>query len=594
MRGLSWRLRTPSGASPQHVRSKDNPADLASRGVLPSRLLDSSLWWSGPPWLLLPPHLWPEEKVTVPPADLPGLRKHIVLINLPKFDLDQRYNSFCRLLRVTAWILRFFYKISKKIVKVLTPSYLTVDELVEAELRILSLHQQRHFSKEMDLLKKGCQIHNHSSLWHLNPVLDKLGILKVGGRLSNSKWAESIKHPPIVYGPSHFGRLIVDYLHQRHQHAGPTLLIAMVAAEYHITSARRVVRNVTRACVTCKKVEAQAAKQMMGQLPSSRVTPSPPFSNVGIDFAGPVQVKLGRIRKPVLVKAFVAVFVCMSTRAIHLEAVSDLSTDAFLAAFKRFIARRGLPHQVFSDNGTNFVGAEKEIQVAYKLLQDNQSEIADALAAQKIRWSRIPSRSPNFGGIWETGVKSMKKLKKTLGTIAFTFEELATVLAQTEAILNSRPLLPIEMLPDDGMEILTPGHFLVGRPLTCLPPMNISTGSTSSIRRWNLMQHYVDELWERWSGEYLQSLNRYNKWLQPQKNLQIGDIVLCKDLPEARPRAWPLARVSNTFPGNDGVVRVVELSTGKNTYVQTARKVIPLLCSLPPRMVQPQSQIISF
>ncbi len=208
-----------------------------------------------------------------------------------------------------------------------------------------------------------------------------------------------------------------------------------------------------------------------------------------------MQVKLGRIRKPVLVKAFVAVFVCMSTRAIHLEAVSDLSTEAFLAAFKRFIARRGLPHQVFSDNGRNFVGAEKEIQVAYKLLQDNQSEIADALATQKIRWSRIPSQSPNFGGIWETGVKSMKNLlKKTLGTIAFTFEELATVLAQTEAILNSRPLLPIETLPDDGMEILTPGHFRVGRLLTCLPPMNISTGSTSSIRRWNLMQHYVDEL----------------------------------------------------------------------------------------------------
>ena len=133
-------------------------------------------------------------------------------------------------------------------------------------------------------------------------------------------------------------------------------------------------------------------------------------------------------------------------------------------------------------------------------------------------------------------------------------------------LLNSRPLLPIETLPEDGISVLAPGHFLIGRPLSALPPITSSTGKTSTLRRWNFMQRLSDEFWDRWSGEYIQNLTKFTKWLTPHKNLCVGDIVLCKYLPEIRPHAWPIARITKTVSGHNVCVRVVELQTGGKIY----------------------------
>lgn len=222
----------------------------------------------------------------------------------------------------------------------------------------------------------------------------------------------------------------------------------------------------------------------------------------------------------------------MSTRAVHIKAVSDPTTAAFLAALTRFVSRRGLPSQVHSDNGSNFVGADAELRHTLEQLrrEDSHDEIIHWAAQREIDWNFTPARAPHFGGLWESAVKSMKHLlKKTLGPQVLSFEELSTLATVAEAILNSRPLLPIYSTSDDAVSPLTPGHFLVGRPLVSLPLRVEVTTKLQNLRRWNLMKRLEYELWQRWRGDFLTQMHRRLKWRNPQRSLKVGDIVLVKD-----------------------------------------------------------------
>ena len=227
----------------------------------------------------------------------------------------------------------------------------------------------------------------------------------------------------------------------------------------------------------------------MGLLPTERLRPTPPFTVTGIDYAGPLMCKRGNPRKPTIVKTYACLFVCFSTKAIHIELVSDLTSDAFLAALTRFTGRRGCPTTLFSDNGTNFVGANRQLQDLQKLLtsKTTQDQILNFTNAHRIEWRFSPSRSPHFGGLWESNIKNMKTLlRKTIGTHNLTFEELSTVLVEVEATLNSRPLHPLDSTSPDGLSPLTPGHFIIGRPLRA-PPSKVDLSSKmSNLRRWNL------------------------------------------------------------------------------------------------------------
>ena len=238
----------------------------------------------------------------------------------------------------------------------------------------------------------------------------------------------------------------------------------------------------------------------MGELPQARSHPAPTFSQVGVDFAGPISLKLGHTRKPVIVKAYIGLFVCLVTKAVHIELVSDLSTDAFLAAFHRFVARRSYPADVHSDNGTNFIGAKRELVDLYTLLRrkDSQESLCQYFSQNHVRWHFIPGRAPYFGGLWEAAVKSAKILLwKILGTQTLTVEEYASVLSDVEATLNSHPLCVLNSLPEDGMEVLTPGHFLIGRPLTAPPQQPMEELQLSARKRWNLCQKLHHEFWHR-------------------------------------------------------------------------------------------------
>ena len=265
-------------------------------------------------------------------------------------------------------------------------------------------------------------------------------------------------------------------------------------------------------------------------------------------------------------------------KAVHLELVSDLTSDAFIASLRRFIARRGKPTLLWSDHGTNFVGASRELKEFIDFLkqQKSQGDISQFCSSQNIQWKFIPEHAPHFGGIWEAAVKSAKvQLRRIISNVKLTFEEFTTVLCQIEACLNSRPLAPMPC-DDDGIEALTPGHFLIGRPLESLPDPAFSYRSISLLRRWHLCQNLVRHFWQRWYSEYVTELRRFTKWHHPLRNACIGDIVILRE-DGLMPGKWPLARATQVYPGKDGLIRVVSVKTATGTYKRPVSKVALLL-----------------
>ena len=208
--------------------------------------------------------------------------------------------------------------------------------------------------------------------------------------------------------------------------------------------------------------------------------------------------------------------VSLSVKAVHLELVSDLTTDTFISALRRFIARRGKPTLIWSDHGTNFVGAQNELKQLAEFLENQRIQnISQFCTSQRIQWKFIPEHSPHFGGLWEATVKSLKyHFKRVTANVKLTFEECSIVLAQIEACLNSRLLVALSC-DDDGIEALTPGLFLIGRPIESLPDPSFSYHTVSLLRRWHLCQSLVRHFWQRWSLKYLSSLRKYTKWHKP-------------------------------------------------------------------------------
>ena len=283
------------------------------------------------------------------------------------------------------------------------------------------------------MLKNGRIISASSRLRSLNPFIDECGLIRLSGRQSNCQLPYSQRYPVILDGGHELTRMISYYEHHRLLHAGFTALIASLNRRFHIIGIRRHVRSITRSCIVCCRQSIKPQSQKMGKLPPERITPSHPgtvFNNVGVDYAGPIKIKSGPVRKPTVVKAYICIFVSMSVKAVHIEAVSDLTTEACL---RRFIARRGT---IFSDHGTNFIGAHRELKNLTDFLQENTNQkiIINFCSSQAIDWKFIPERAPHFGEIWEAAVKSVKThLKKVIGETLLNFEELTTILTQVEA-----------------------------------------------------------------------------------------------------------------------------------------------------------------
>ena len=550
----------------RHVPTQDNPADCASRGMAPQDLVHHELWWKGPSWLYQGPVLVPVQPPRREPPSLEIRIVHAVLVQAEfALNFEQRTNDFHLIISMTAWWFRLFHRLKEK--KSVPGKNLTPQELQDAEHWLLKQSQHRNFPKEVQSLHKHSTIAPSSRLRALTPFLDSEGIIRVGGRLSKSSLSKYLKHPIIVDSKDSFIKKLFLSKHSSLGHCGPSLLLCHTGNKLHVLGARKLSRNICRSCVTCRRIAPVPVPQLLGELPISRTqSEQPAFTNTGLDFAGPFTIRQGHTRRPVKIEAHICVFVCMATKAVHLEVTSDLTTAAFTACLRRFISRRNCPKSIICDNGPNFVGARNELHNIYKFLTNEKTDslIHQFLLKQQIQWLHIPAHSPHFGGLWESAVRSMKKhLRRLMGTLLLTFEELTTITCQIEACLNSRPLIPMTSHNADGVAALTPGHFLFLNAPNAYPDDPQLPEEPRLLKKWNQCQSVVHHFWSRWSREYLNTLQGRTKWQRAQPNLLPNDVVIIKE-DKLFTCHWPLARVISTHPGEDGLVRVatIQAATG--------------------------------
>lgn len=558
----------------RYVPSSSNPSDLGTRGLAPSGLLHNDLWWHGPKFIAEPKENWPVESQTESTELEVRMTSHNATIStqaqLPFDTLISKYSSFRKLIRVTAWCLRFIFNCKAKPPERLK-NQLSASELQASTSLLIKLVQEEHFQTELKHLRSKRQLPASNPYISLSIFLDDDGLMRVGGRLGHSTLPEEQKHQILLPKNHLLTDLIIKYYHEKALHAGTQATLSLIRQRYWFKSGRDKVRKILFYCMVCFRSKARNPSQIMGSLPKERVTRSRPFQNVGIDFAGPIQTKPNMKRSKVILKSYLALFVCFSTKAVHLEVVSDLSTQAFLACLRRFIARRSKPSKIFCDNATNFKGCKNLLD--QQLLIYKSDSIQNYSAEEGIEWHFIPPLGPHHGGLWESNIKSAKThLLKITKAAILTFEELYTLVTQIEACLNSRPLTPLSSDPTD-LEPLTPGHFLVGAPLLSLPDSN--SNHMSLISRWQLIQSLNQQFWKRWSSDYLNELQSKMKWKTAQPNVKVDQLVLLKE-PNQPPMRWNLARIQKVFPGPDGYVRVVEVRTVHGVYKRPISQLSPL------------------
>ncbi|XP_070525097.1 uncharacterized protein [Cardiocondyla obscurior] len=546
-------------ASWKYIPTKQNPADMASRGLSASELRDSN------------------EGQVLRDADSQILSSFAIAMEQgqEEDEIITRFSSLLRATRVIAYCFRFFDKCHRNKRKNF-PNFLSVSELVRSRKALIKCTQRSVFFQDIETLRVKNNVSKRSQLKKLNPYLDKEGILRVKGRLRHSVLQFNTKFPPILPKHSNLSSMYVYFAHQECWHGGVTLTLSTLRTHVWILGASSLVKKILRNCTKCKRFQTTSLTQQMGDLPFHRVNFERPFSISGVDYAGPLQIRRNPGRGHSANKGYIALFICLATKAVHLEAVGDLSTEAFLGAYRRFAGRRGVCRILYSDNGTNFKGADVELRKMFEESSEFFGNTAEKLASQGTEWKFIPPRTPHFGRIWEAGIKSMKRhLIKVMGDHKLTFEELSTVLVQIEACMNSRPLCPLSNDPED-LDVLTPAHFLTGEVSTLIPEAELIDIPENRLNRYQLLQKIRSHYWKRWSQEYLTNLQERTKWFRESENLREGQLVILRE-EGLSPAKWSMGRILKIYPGADGLVRVVTLKTSTTVLKRSITRIIPIL-----------------
>lgn len=317
--------------------------------------------------------------------------------------------------------------------------------MATAEQCIIKYVQNEHFRNEIAALNTNGNLDRRSGLKKLHPFMHHDGLLRIGGRLKYADIGFDAKHQILIPKHSEITSLIINHFHIKVFHGGPKLTEAAIRQRFRIIDGQTRIKMELRKCVKCARHTARPLQPLMGDLPANRVNKTiKAFENCAVDFTGAINIKSMKGRGGKIIKAYIAIFICMVTKAIHIELVGDLSAAAFISAFKRFTSRRGAVKHMYSDNGTNFVSANKLLLQSIEWAREEYDYIHDQLAMENTTWHFSPPGAPHFNGLAEAGVKSVKSLlKKVIGETNFTFEELCTLLSQIEAVLNTRPLCPL-------------------------------------------------------------------------------------------------------------------------------------------------------
>ena len=562
-----------------HCAGVCNPADLGSRGVSASTLKNSRIWWEGPYWLVLGKDHWPRETlVESSPQTGEEMKNTVVTMPIAVEDrvpsiskiIDiQRFKSLSKLRRTTGWVLRFIENLkNRRQLKGINSGPLEIEEISKAE-RLWIKAVQRDFTDEpkFTLLAKQLGVYEEDE------------ILRCKGRLDYADLEYDSKHPILLPGKHYLIELIILDCHKRVHHNGLAATLAELRSKFWVTKGRQTVKRVIKTCRTCIRVQGKAYSiPPTCALPEFRVETVPPFTNVGVDFAGPLYYKTKQAK---MEKCYIVLYSCCTTRAIHLDLVDNLSGPTFILSLRRFTARRGTPSIINSDNAKTFKFTAKFLS---RLANDNS--FLGFLQEKRVVWKFNLERSPWWGGYFERMVGCVKRcLRKVLGKAKLTFDELNTLLLEIEGTLNNRPLTYV--YDDVHIQPLTPSHLLHGRRLDQIgigASLDVSIEPNDeqanySKRFWYLVQklnHFVS----RWKREYLLDLREHDRFRgNKESGATKGDVVLIFEDNKKRSE-WKMGRIEDPIPGKDGVVRGAKVrigSKGKPEFLnRPLQKLYPL------------------
>ena len=552
----------------RHVPGVLNPADDVSRGLEPG----DPKWQRflrGPDFLWLDESEWPKESPAAKSVvSIGALAEERVVQKDVEYDwavkVVDKIDEWPAKIRRLAIFVNFLklWRKNRGSKIALTKMYPTVRDMEDARVKLVTGIQQNHFQTEIDVLKNNAEISPRlSKLACLNPFLDLTGTLRVGGRLANAtNMSYDAKHPMILPKSDQNVESLIRAEHQKLGHAGVNHTFSSLAMRFWIVNGREAVKQSVNKCVTCQKLFKPPCTQKMGDLPNDRVESRAPFESTGIDMFGPFRVKNGG-RK--FYKRWVIIFTCCQSRAVHFECIRDISSSSFLNALFRFHARRPGLRVIYSDQGTNFVGGDRELQRAVECWN---RETVGELVLRGIDWKYSPPHAPHYGGMWERIIRTAKNhLSAMLSKDNLDIEVFVTVLVEVERIINTRPLCYASSDPRD-MTVLTPANLLypgvvMHSSVNILPPA--PPGGEKIRFQWKRAREVVDVFLTRWSHEYLTTLQKRSKWEKTQKNLQIGQLVLLVD--ENMPRdQWRVGMI-NAVVSNSNLVRrvTVRLANGR-------------------------------
>lgn len=541
----------------KHCPGKDNLADLVTRGVTASTLMNSS-WLSGPEWL-----------TTGHPSDVDftcgdedcATREELrnsesnVLITAThdssEFLEVQRWGSLPKSIRVVGWICRFVNN-ARSLKENRKSSALSYEELEVAKLHLVKAVQRQSYQEEIDALDLGKTLSRRSSIYRLSPFLGEDGLLRVQGRLDLADLTYDEKHP-IIIPKGHLAKLFSRFQHVLLKHAGVNTIMSSLRRVYWIVGLRATAKRVKRECHQCQRFDSPACEQPVAPLPKSRVTPAPPFSVIGIDHAGPLFCSDDPSRK-----FYILLITCAVVRAVHLELVSSLNVEQCVFALRRFISRRGLPSVIFSDNAKTFLATQGKLQAIF--------------GPTAPKWEFIVPRAPWWGGWWERLVKSVKMaLRKSLGSRVLSRDELEVTLTEVEACVNSRPLTYVGDSVQDTSP-LSPSHFLIGREAyEPVAKQDVRVVDRKALLDRKFYQDSVmNKFWALWVAEYLSNLPPWKGRGQPTTLLENSVVVVRED--GTNRQNWPVGTITELIPGKDGIVRACRIKMKSSEVVRPVQR----------------------
>ena len=452
--------------------------------------------------------------------------------------------------------------------------HVTPDERNKANLQWICSTQRQAFMDEIRNIKSSS--HRLPLVRQLRLFIDGQGALRCGGRIHNAPTSELAKFPYLLPTKHPYTRLVIYDIHQRLLHAGTNSTVTALRQAYWVSSARQAVRSILRQCVICQKIVGKPyTAPDPPPLIKARVQETDPFDVTGVDFTGALYVR----EKGRESKAYVCLFTCAVTRAVHLEIVTDLTVEEFLQAFRRFSSRKSLPRLMLSDNASTYLAAANELNILFC-----SPLLSDALSKKGVTWQFIPKHAPWFGGFWERIIGMTKSsLKKVLGRTFTTLSTLQTVIVEIEGILNDRPLTYISSDIKDP-EPLTPAHLLYGRRIVPLPYHRVEEdelddpefGGTSTImKRAKVQALMLKHFWTHWKSEYLTTLREFHKTTGNNiQQVKVGEVVLIHD--DAPRVNWKHAVIEGVIRGNDGLIRAANIRTSTGKTTRPITKLYPL------------------